>query len=1208
MTKFLGFGQLTRPDIGLIADGVQNLAEIYKSDQDTALRNVRLNPEILDIIYGLSNTISKEDLRAVSGLSSLLLPTLHLQQSTFNNITNSLDGYVNSRKAIGIDGTRNGSLVKVDNVMLYNGSIQCDGVTYQTKTLNPDTGLYSGGLKRTSAVSTSRASLFNSEKADNGYFNSATYVTTPVRVRRRSHVNRITLNPYTFIPRAPINESPSHKINCYVGSGGTRATKARKLGLLSTKNSPLKFPCRMSTGTINIGFQDSSAPYFFGYQVQPLQSRDGGVPTFLPLDPGQQLEGSTSHTVTIDVSKVGYQNSYDLYVYLYLNPEKVTSLNFSGMSITEFERAGGKDIGLVGFNNLESLTLNGTSMQILPVWLKTLSTKLKNLNIANSGDSFVEGPLKYFDYRDTTASPNADFPLYTMVSYLTVPKKGAMINQDGDDWSDASGDASYFAKYVKNLARTAGTHFRQFSAMETLSIGNRALGKNPRLDDVFPNLRELNWSGSRYRAPISGTFPKINYNGKAVSYNVPQSGASGSIENIGTSTSMTSAPAVVNAATHISKYRIEAFNVNGEWYRGSGASGNIGSAGTPANESDWLTWFQETKSIAIRYSNVSINLQPTTPWASLQGVSLYASGGTTFKTAGTPFNCPNVPSIDFYATSASGPVPTLGTQANTNKLSYFRLGSGNSITPVVDTGFNYILHPNFAEDRGNAAADHKLDTFSMYSASASGRFRPNDFKHCYNLTCLYFRYVGGIIGNFPNFPTKRNPATETKTIKIHAEGCRFYDLSSLDVNESNRYVARDLDYIYAPNNNSSGGGCKLPDFKGIGGADKTKIRSVTLSSSLTSTYPSGWNGNAQSAGQYIFDNVGSVDGASQVGGLTPNRQTNNAGDNEDTIYWLQQGGSVDMRRKVLVNDSVRVSGGGELARVINVDSDRVYLDQDIPGSASTTFEFVRNTQDISDWFEKGFTDLLRFRAPNCRLSGSINIRSGFTKIQDGGSGERALDLSSNALTGYVEGFDRIFSGSNRKITITLSYNNFGVGVIRNMLQELLDLEKTGNFTNVRVDLNNTKLNATSRAYSNYSQDDLFANTISSIPSQTISLTRVETIKVYRTVTTVNEDGSETTEEVQVGTKNVTIPGKDITGVPGYSGYYKTQTNGRQQVVEDPLGRALNAAQSRGRWLINLGFTYSPPDTTPTVTGSAFSDATTREASLIEAGYSIDDLA
>ena len=40
MTDFLGFGQLTRPDIGLVADGVQNLAEIFKSDQDLSLIHI----------------------------------------------------------------------------------------------------------------------------------------------------------------------------------------------------------------------------------------------------------------------------------------------------------------------------------------------------------------------------------------------------------------------------------------------------------------------------------------------------------------------------------------------------------------------------------------------------------------------------------------------------------------------------------------------------------------------------------------------------------------------------------------------------------------------------------------------------------------------------------------------------------------------------------------------------------------------------------------------------------------------------------------------------------------------------------------------------------------------------------------------------------------------------------------------------------------
>lgn len=1203
MTKFLGFGQLTRPDIGLIADGVQNLAEIYKSDQDTALRNVRLSPEILDIIYGLSNTISKEDLRAVSGLSSLLLPTLHLQSSTFSNINNSLDSYVNSRKAIGVDGSKNGALVKVENVMLYNGSIQCEGVTYKTKVLNPDTGLYSGASIKQTAVSTSRASLFNAEQDTIGYFNSATY-TGSIRVRRRSHVNRITLNPYTFVPRAPVNESPSHKINCYVGEGDTRGARARKLGLLATKNSPLKFPCRMNVGTINIGFQDAAAPYFFGYQVQPLESRDGGIPGFLPLDPGQQLEGSTSHTVTIDVSKAGYQNSYDLYVYLYLNPDKVTSLSFSGMSITEFMRAGGKDIGLVGFNNLESLTLNGTSMQILPVWLKTLSTKLKNLNIANAGDSFIEGPLRYFDYRDSSATPSASLPFYTMVSYLTLPSKGAFINTDGDNWNGESGtynpathDNNNFAKYVKDLSRTAGTHFRQFGAMETLTLGNRVLGLNPRCDDVFPNLRTLNWYGGRNRAPISGTLPKINNNGNAITYNVYYSGASGSIENIGTSSTITDN--TVNGACHISKYRIEGFNVQGNWWLYSSVTGNIGSAGTPASESEWDTWFSKTKSISVYYASVSVNLQPTTPWASLQSLSMYNSQGTVFKAGSPPLNIPNVPSIDLYSTPTTGPVPTLGTQANTNKLSYFRLGSQNSLTTIAESGFNYLLPTDFATNRGDAGSDHKLSSFVFYGGSldAQARIRPYDFKHCYNLTYLFFRN-SAIVGSFPYFPTKRNPSTEQKDISVDFAGSRFYDLTTISINESNSYIARDLIGIYGPSNNTSGGGCKLPDFKGF---SASRLSSVVLNESLTSTYPSNWNGNLQSAGQYIFDTDGSTNAASQVTGLTVNVQVNNSGtDNEDPIYYLS--GAGDYRLKVLVNDVVTTSGSSELARVINVDSTRIYLDKN-PNTTATTFQFARKTQDITDWFERGFSKLNRFNARNCRLSGSINIRAGFSSIADGGSGEYALDLSRNVLTGYTEGFNRIFSGSNRRISLNLSYNNFSVAVIRDMLTELFAIEKAGGFTIVRVDLNNTKFNSTTRGYDSYRSEDLFSNTIQSIPSQTVSLTRIERIKVYETITTTAEDGTTSTETRVVGAKNVTVPGKDIGGT-----YYKTKTNGRQQVIEDPLGAAYAALQARNRWIVNLGNPYSPPDTTPTVTGSTYSDTTTRANSLAELGYTLDDLA
>ena len=1193
MTDFLGFGQLTRPDIGLVADGVQNLAEIFKSDQDTALRNVRLNPEILDIIYGLSNTISKEDLRAVSGLSSLLLPTLHLEQSTFNSINNQLDDYINSRQTIGVEQSNpslSGFFTKVDNVIVYNGSIQCDGVTYRTKVLG--SGLYSGAENRFAAVSTSRASLFNSEQDDNGYFKTATY-TGSIRVRRRSHVNRITLNPNTFVPRAPVTESPSHKINCYVDNGNTG--QSRKLGLLTTKNSPLKIPCRLSSGTLRLGFQDSGK-YFFGYQVQPLQSRVAGeIPGFLPLDPKAQIEASTSYNVTVDVTPTGYQNSYDLYLYFYLNPEKVTSIEFDGIGMTEF--LDGKDIGLVGFNNLESLTLKGTSIKILPIWLKTLNTKLRKLDISGAGDVFYNSTLKYWDYRDTSATPSTSLPLFTMVSYLTVPKKGAMINEDGNDWSDASGDASFFAKYMKNLTRTAGTHFRQFTAMETISLGNRVYGKNPRFDDIMPGLESLSWSGSRYRAPISGTLPKLNNNGKEISYSVARSGASGSIEEIGTSNTITDN--TENGACHISKYKIGALQIRGEWYRHSGLSGNIGSAGTVADEGEWNTWFTDTKSIDIAYTNVRINLQPTTAWSNLQSVGLYHSSGTIFKAGSPALNCPLVTSIDLYATPSSGPMPTLGSAANTSKLSFFRLGASNSISTIAENGFNYILPQGFATDRGGSN-DHALNDFRIQDYGISGRFRSKDFIYCYNLTQLYFGNAYNLHGKFPEFPTKRNPATESKGISVHIGSANFYDLTNLSINEANRYVARDITSLRAHSQNSSAGGCKLPDFTGIGGVDATKIQVVSMNSALRSTYPDNWIGNDRSTGQYIQDS----DSVTIVASLTPGRVTNGSGDNIDEIFYLN--GSSDLRRKVLVNDSVRSSAtGSELARVISVDNTRLYLDRDIPGSSAATFYFKRNTVDITNWFQTGFTDLNRFHASNCRLSGSVNIIAGFGKITDS-SNEVALDLSNNFITGYTRGFDRIFSGSNRKMTVRLSYNNFSISVLRGMLDELLDEEAKLTFSNVRIDLNNTKFDTSSRVYTSYTQEELFPTSIVTASAQTISLTRTERVKTYRTETIVAEDGTETTQTIQTGTKTITVPGKQITGVAGVTdGYYKTQTNGRQQIVENTLGAKFNSLR---RWNINLGFTYQAPDTTPTVTSTAYSNSTTRAASLAELGYTLADLA
>ena len=1206
MAEFLGFGQLTRPDIGLIADGVQNLAEIYTSDQPDALRNIRLNPEILDIIYRLSNTISREDLRAVSGLSSLLLPTLDLQDETFERINNILyveERYVNSTRPIGIDSNPSlrGDLVKVPNVIVYNGSIQCQGVQYRTKVLG-ETSLYSGGENRLTSVSTSRASLFNSEQygedeSNTGYFKSASYPSL-VRVRRRSHVNRITINKSTFVPRAPVKENPSHEILCYVDNGNTGTSQPLKL--LSTKNSPLRIPCRMASGSIKFTFTETGT-FFFGYQVQPLQSRVvGEQPQFLPLTPISQTTASNSFTLNIDITATGYQNSYDLYLYLYLNPEKIRSIEFSGINVSEF--VDGKDIGFVGFNNLTSLTLRDTSIKILPVWLKTLDTKLQTLDIASDGDTYRNGLLRYFDYRNASESPSTSTPLYTTLSYLTVPKKGAIINEDGDDWNDA-----IFEKYITSqvptttsiddpsiVTRVGGTDFRVFSAMRTLNIGDRMLGRNPRLDDVFPGLTSLNWRGYVGRGvwPISGTPPKINNHGGVIeSYNIHTSGASGNITDIGTSQDI--ADNTPNGPTHISKYKIDAIDVAGQYgYGYMNISGGIATS----DFSEWETWFSQTKSINISYSYVSIGLQPTGyVWQNLQSLGTHRSGGIVFTpAAGTtadPIKAPRISSLTVYGTSSTGPIPSLGTDPtqHTSAITSVQFGGTNTMSTVSENGYAYILPSNFAPDR--PSAPHKLTSFAINDTSRVGRYRANDFEYLYDLTNFNLRRSPGMWGKFPIFPTKKNPETETKNISIDiADGCRFYDLSTLDITPTNRYIARDLISLDAWNQNIARGGCKLPSLEGLGGTDATRVKYIHLGNSLRSTYPSNWTGTSKSPNSYVFDD----DIYSSVAGITPGRQINT----DDAIYFMT--GASDFDRKVLVNDSVHSSTSGEeLARVVSVESSTIYLDRDIPGSSSATYYFKRHTQPIDNWFQAGFTDITRIRLNGCRLSGSINIRSGFSKITD--NSYPCFDLSNNCLTGYTAGFDKIFSGSNRKMTLDLSYNNFSASVIRDMLSDLLAIEAQRKFTNVEIRLNNTKL-SDSDTYVNYTQEELFPTTIQASSDQTISLTRTEKVKIYSEVTTVDENGVETTNTVVTGSKNIKVPGAFISSL---NGYYKTQTNGRQQIVENELGIKL---KNNRYWRFNLGFTYKSPNTSPTVTSTSYSDQTTREASLAELGYTLADLA
>jgi hypothetical protein len=1171
-TPFTSFGRFSRPDIGLISDSTQNLAEIFDSDKRDALRNILIRPEILDSLYGVSEDITREDLRSASGLSRLLLPSLNqLNEMTNDRVPTRL--YIN-KEFYSPDSTLGGigsPTLNTPNVILFNGSVQCEGVQYRANTIG--TTLFTNPNRVNVPLSTSRASLFNSETdpVNVGYFLSARYPGS-IRVRRRSHVNRIFVPKTSFLTKSSVLENPTHSIQVNVDNGNTGTITPVKL--LATKNTPLRVYCRMAVGSIKFTFTDSAAPYFFGYQIQPAQQRPNSPPIdFLPVTESSQKSGSQTFTLNIDITTTGYQNLYDLYLYLYVNPEKVSGIEFSGIDIREFPDR--KDLGMIGFNNLQDFKVSEGSMTILPLWLKTLRTTLRSLDLSSSGDTWRSGPMGWFDIRDASATPSFTHPLYTSVSYLTIPRSGALINEDGNDWSGSSGSggsrvSGLFEKYIRNLSRIAGTDYRQFTSLTSLSLGDRFLGRSPRFDDVFPNLRELSWgrgSDSRNYRFLFGSLPKINNNGSIITYNIAGSGATGSIVDIGTSTTPTD-------TGHISKYKMSGFTVNGFFNIRNNISGYINNP-----SENWSNWLTTTTSINYTYSGsgLSINLQSGT-WENLVSLSAAFSGGAQLSNPSQPLLTPKLRSLSLYGSGTTGQMFGLGSVSNTSALEEVDIGSCSSISAIVSNGINYLLPSNFANSR-SPGNDHKLTALSIAYFTPLYRFRNRDLENLYNLTYLN-TVSSNLTGKFPLFPLRRLFETDTKSISILSENSRFYDLRNLNINQSNFYFSRDIRTIVIWGQNSPNGGALLPSFEGT---STSNIQTVDMNGSQPSTYRSDWS-VVNRRDSCVLD----TDAATTVSGLSISRSIQT--DPDDNVYTLT--GSSNFRQLVQVGDVVRASSNGsELARVMSVSDNSVIIDSDIPDPLPTSLHFVRRTNDISNWFGAGFTSLLVFRANNCKLSGTLNIRSGFSQIRD--DSYTALDLSRNSISGYVNGgLSRIFSGNSRRITVDLSSNNLSAETIRSIISEIADLDSLRRFSNCRVRLSLNKLDSNNK-YSNYTQNEIFPVTVISGSSIVTSLSRNETFKVFTETTITNPDGSETIQRVQTGTRTVNIPGALVNGI-----YYKTKTDNTQVTQENSV--ALRFKNLRGI-LIDLGFTYVSPSTIPVVTSTVYGSVTTRNQSIIDAG-------
>ena len=1179
---FPGFGQFSRPDIGLASDSFANLSEIFESDKRDALRNIQIQPEILDSLYGLYAKISREDLRAASGLERLLLPSLHQLSEVFlDRIPTILyvqKEYYNPEYPLG--GGGGSSQVKSPNVILFNGSIQCESASYRQNLINPGGSIFGAALKQTVPMSTSRASLFNAEAdtANPGYFKSARY-SGSIRVRRRSHVNRILLPKTNFLAKPGVLESPTHTITLNIDNGNTGTSAPVKL--LTTKNTPLRVYCRMATGSIKFTFTQPTTNtdrYFYGIQIQPAQQRPNTAPVdFLPVTVNTPAEGVTEFIVPIDITTTGYQNLYDLYLYVYVNPDRVKGIEFSGIDLREFPDQ--KDLGLVGFNNLEIFGVSGGSLTILPLWLKTLGTKLRTLDLSGSGDRWRNGPMGWFDIRNSGATVSNitgvssianKVPLYTAVSYLTVPQTGVFLNEDGDDWSDDK-----FELYVTNDgSRVAGTDYRVFSALETLKLGDRFYGRSPRFDDVFPGLKSLDWSMSgenRLYRFLFNNLPKIANNDKLISYNIYGSGAAGNITDIGTSTTLSD-------PGHVSKYKIGYFNIGGRHGQGHNISGFINNS---SDGSDWSVWGATTTFIDINRTNVSIDLQ-SLEWSQLQQLGAGFSGGVKFDTTITSYQtpvirAPKLGSLNLYGSSTDGPLPSLGTAADTSAMVTINIGDCDGIDPIPDNGINYLLPINFAPTRGTGDG-HKLKNFYVHYYSNAHYLRPHDLQYLYDLE-LFYCIESRLTGKFPVFPLKQFKETETKSIRIEIDRSDFYDLSGLSLTPTSDYFARDIRTISAWSMNVSGGGAVLPSFEGASG---TNVTYIDLNNSLPSTYRSDWS-VVSLRGACIQD----TDPATIVSGLSLTVLT--PASSSDPVYKLT--GGTDMRKKVQVNDEVRVAPGGQaVASVLSVKDTEVIISNSITGSFTDLY-FGRKTVDISGWFANGFLQLNQFRASNCKLSGKLDIRSGFNKVVD--TSYSAVDFSDNMISQYEPGsLSQVFGGNTRKITIDLSNNNLSPLEIAKIINEVSNLNSSTNFNNCGIKLSGNKLSA-SNTYSNYTQQEIFATTVAAGPDIFTSLARIEQFTVHEEIDVADDDGNITTTYAQISTQNLQVSGALVSGT-----YYKTKKDATQVTTESELAvKYKNLKKIK----IDLGFIYVTPGSGTTIVSTTYIEPTNRNDSITETG-------
>lgn len=889
-TNFFSFLKSTRSPIGLVDQ--YNLSEIYDSDQRTALVNLLLDPEGLDQISGLTKEgLQKEDLRLIGGLKKPVIDSLALFHQQKSAVTFDLSTMVRVGDPIGEPGKH--SFVSdqySDNVVILHGGLAAKNIEYDF--------LDENGEVKTTTVSTSRESLFNSQVDPvTAKYTNAIYPGL-LRVRRRSHINTLKLNNKLFVEKSAIVESPSAKINLpiYMRTGLNTTPSVTLLQAFATKNSPFTLFIKVSgTGSFSLGTGVVQANnYYFGYEIRRKSDNE------LVLS-NVYSDSKSLPRVPVSFNLNGtIGNNQECVLYIYCAPALIKELNLSGLGLKE---DAGKDIGLIGFDNLEILDLSGNDLSTIPVWIKANYKTLKELKL-DGNDYWNNGIVSYFDYQTSpgvrgsanqTIPPLSAVQLMSYSGYIKTPTVAPGSNDPFDatgklrDYEgtlstvvDGSGTLGIVTtkKYVDTRKNTISNPlasscsidesngFRVFSALKVLTLRSSFRHNNPDFSKVFPGLTDLvmNRPDDDTSPNVAfGLIPRLNNNGELMSYNIRyQRQLGGNIKYAGAKTRATGA----DDQQFIGQFKMKYWDSG---HTGWGNTRLCGGICTNDNMVGNKVTLATTDDGEYRYSQVASGVDPGQAWSgwlnNLQELHFYRNDIAFNIAEGTTLKWNNLKTVNGYYngeteslvkikynTSVSAGDGDAFDILNSNKLEYVNMWNGGwggrifSINQAPNltslyVGYNgwegyengkYLLPANFAKDTTILEDQNKLYNLQIHYV-LDGATKNLQFRSTDFTKLGRLRYVEMRDSYFTGvFPPFVDEAINTDIIDVYLGNNRFHDLSNLGTTKNNRFQR-----IWAPNQGIGRGGAILPSFKVSG--SNNRLHQVEFYDSLDSKYSSNWN-------------------------------------------------------------------------------------------------------------------------------------------------------------------------------------------------------------------------------------------------------------------------------------------------------------------------------------------------------------------------------